>query len=109
LDNWKSKNSYKIMKWADDPNLDYSDHRCSRDNSVAVQLLPMLANRGYCPVLAFDGGNWGLSLSGCQSIGPMPLSVQAEFDDSGDMWKPTISEAICHTVLSVIDHEAETT
>lgn len=110
LDKWKSRNTYKIMQWVNDPNFDYSDQRCSGDNSVAVQLLLALANRGYCPVLAFDDdGNWGLSMSGCQSVGPMPLSVQAEFDDSGDMWKPTISAAICHTVLGVIDHEAETT
>lgn len=52
LDKWKSKNTYEIMKWLDDPNFDYSDRRCSGDNSIAIKLLPVLLLRGNYHVLA---------------------------------------------------------
>ena len=37
VDKWKTKNTYKIMDWIDDPNFDYSDKRCAGDAAVAVQ------------------------------------------------------------------------
>lgn len=100
---WEKEHDNGFWYWC----ADIEKHSLTDEEAIA--LLPALADRGYCPVLAFDDdGNWGVSLTGCQSAGPMPLSIQAEYTDDGDMWKPTIAEAICHTVLGVIDDNPET-
>lgn len=78
--------------------------------NAAMDLLPELANRGYCPALIFDdNGRWTLSLSCIMSgvEGSGPIDVQAAFFVNKDEWKETPSAAICYAILQLTEQEGQ--
>ncbi len=92
MDKWKTKNTYKIMDWIDDPNFDYSDKRCAGDAAVAVQLLPFLADRGFLVELSYTGVNWVCALGRGEDINRQVGQG------------PSVQEAIAAAIIKLIEH-----